>query len=166
MPGETPMPFSRRSPGSRVFLFFCLQMHLMKARGHECQERFHRLLRVLTVSADPDRRATLGGERHHAEDALAVDDGAVFVHLDRRCELVRHFDELRPRPDMHAERINDARVPLDHGHISPTTSATAARTSESRSPLRRSPLSRIPRKLSAATMASATRAQESNDAAR
>src|SRR5439155_10944458 len=137
-------------------------MHLMEARGHELEQRGHGLLRVLTVRPDPNRRAALGCQRHHAEDALAVDDGAVFVYLDGRFELVRHLDELRAGPDVHAERIHDLRVPLDHCHSTPTTRATAASPSESRSPLRRSPRSRSATKLTAATTASATRAQESN----
>jgi hypothetical protein len=35
------------------------------------------------------------------------------MDLDCRFELVRHFDELSPRSHVHAERIHDARVPLD-----------------------------------------------------
>src|SRR5258708_11739814 len=134
----------------------------MEARGNQHEQRLHGLLRVLAVRPDPNRRAALGGQGHHAEDALPVHDGAVFVHFDCRLEFVRHLHELSARSNVHAERIHDERVPFDHCHITPTTRATAASPSESLSPLRRSPRSRSPRNPSAATTASATRAHESN----
>src|SRR6266576_3582695 len=134
----------------------------MEAQGNKLEQRRHGLLRVLAVGLDPNTRSTLRRQRHHAEDALAVHDGAVFVHFDGRLELVRHFHELRPRSNVHAERIHDERVAFDHCHITPATRATAASMRESLSPLRRSPRSRSARKPSAATTASATRAHGSN----
>src|SRR5262245_27567884 len=114
-----------------------------------------------------DARSAFRGEGHHAEDAFAVYDGVVLADLNVRLEAVRDLDELRPRPDVHAERVDDARLTLDHGHIHPTMRATAPKTSARRSPSRRPPRdSRNIRNATTATAASARRVQEPNAPAR
>src|SRR5258705_128009 len=141
-------------------------MHFVKSGGDELEQRRHRLLGVFTLGPDLNAGPAFGGERHHAEDALAVHDGVVLANLDARLETVRSLDELRPRPDVHPERVDDARLTLDHGHIHPMTSAIAAKANASRSPFKRSPRRRINRNATTATIASASRVHESNDAAR
>src|SRR2546430_3700544 len=133
-------------------------MHLVEAGSDEFEQRRHGGFRVLALGLDLNRRAAFRGQRHHAEDALAVDAGFVLAHLDRALEAVGDLDELRPRPDVHPEGVHDTRLTLDHGHIHPTMSATAANPSARRRPFRRSPRQRNARNARAATIASVTRA--------
>src|SRR5438270_940817 len=143
-------------------------MHLMKAGRNEIEQRGHRLFGVFAIRLDDNRGAAFRRQRHHAEDALPVDDGVVLANLNGRFEAIRDLDEFGSWPDVHAERVHDAGFALDHGHTSATTSATAARPSVSRSPLR-CPAARgqrSARKASPATIASVMRGFASKGQAR
>src|SRR5207249_12061382 len=111
-------------------------------------------------------RAAFRSQRRRGDDALAVHDGAVFVHFDCRLELVRRFDELRRRPDVHPERGHDLGVALDYCHINPTTSATADSPSATRRPFNRSLRQRNARNTSPAVTTAASWPQRGNGTSR
>src|SRR5207245_5560783 len=48
-------------------------------------------------------------------------------HFDGRFEAARYLDELRRRPGVHPQRVDDLGLPLDHRHSHPTSAATASR---------------------------------------
>src|SRR5688500_7569863 len=86
MPGEAEMP-SRISDTSVLLLV----EFLLDQFDQLAQSSF----RVITGGADDNVTAELGGQHHHAHDALAVDFELLFAHEDFRLKAIGQLDELR-----------------------------------------------------------------------
>src|SRR3989441_7424757 len=134
----------------------------MEPVGDESQEPRAAHSRILAVVLDVQRRSALRRKHHHAHDALPVHGEIVLANLDRRLEAAGELHELRRRARVHAERIHDLGVALDHSHNHPASAATASRARPSRSPVRRARCHHNSANPPATTPARATRAQPKN----
>jgi Bacterial capsule synthesis protein PGA_cap len=67
----------------------------------------HGLLRIGALSLDIEGRAALGGQGRQVENALAVDRIAPHHHADIRTERSRQGREIRGRPHVETEWIDD-----------------------------------------------------------
>src|SRR5205807_2633868 len=137
-------------------------MHLVEPVGHEGEQCLHCLLRIVAVGPDDQRGSALRRQHHYAHDALPVHGKLVFLDLDRGLEAPGELDELRRRSRVHAERIHDLRLALDHGHSHPARVARASSARPSRTPVSRARNDHRSAKPPAATAASATRDQPRN----
>src|SRR5438552_1618825 len=137
-------------------------MHFVETVGHEGEQRRHRLLRIVAVGPDDQRRSALRREHHDAHDALPVHREIVLLDRDRALEAAGQLDELRRGPRVHAERVDDLRLTLDHGHSHPARVARASSASPSRTPVIRARNDHNSANPPAATAASATRHQPAN----
>src|SRR5437660_792090 len=99
---------------------------------------------------------------HVAHDALPVHREIVLLDLDRALEAAGQLDELRRGPRVHAERVDDLCLALDHGHSHPASVARASSASPSRTPVIRARNDHNSANPPAATAASATRHQPAN----
>src|SRR5205823_6610503 len=84
------------------------------------------------------------------------------LDLDAALEAAGQLDELRRRPRVHAEGVDDLRLALDHGHNHPASVARASSARPSRTPVSRARNVHSRANPPAATPASATRDQPTN----
>src|SRR5262245_33353744 len=75
-------------------------------------QRIERGARVRTHRTHRNEGSLSGYQHEHAHDALAVDRLAVLLHLDLTLETVRRLHELRRRPGVHAELVEDLELGL------------------------------------------------------
>src|SRR5256885_16797418 len=144
------------------FRYLRREVHLVESVGHQGEQRLHRPLRVFPVGPDDQRGSALRREHHDAHDALTIDREIVLLDLDAALEAARQFDELRCRPRVHAEGVDDLRLALDHGHNHPASVARASSARPSRTPVSRARNLHSRANPPAATPASATRDQPTN----
>src|SRR5256885_14342570 len=141
------------------FRYLRREVHLVESVGHQGEQRLHRPLRVFPVGPDDQRGSALRREHHDAHDALTIDREIVLLDLDAALEAAGQLDELRCRPRVHAEGVDDLRLALDHGHNHPASVARASSARPSRTPVSRARNVHSRANPPAATPASATRDQ-------
>src|SRR6188472_3851855 len=105
-PGETPMPRRVRAMSG-----------LPESAGHQLRQGGQGLLRVGAVGPDGDLAAALGGQHHHAHDALCVHADSVFHDFDLGGEAAGEPDDAGGRPGVQPLLVHDSGRALDHGKI-------------------------------------------------
>src|SRR3954452_5197147 len=117
MPGDTPIPVSRCSPGAPVpSMVPILSILLIELAFDQTRQRLDGSGGVRPGRGELDDRARGGGEHHQPHDRAPRNLGAVLAHRHLRVELRGHFDKAgggaRVQPFLVADLHEAARAQL------------------------------------------------------